>query len=430
VTGSSSAVSSAAPHADWHALVAPVVRDATAGIESLTSEINAAITAGVPSLGRDGDVRQEVDRSTYANLEAILALFADPRLPVDRSAPTEALSLVGTLLRGGIDPQDLIQAYRIGQNTFWRWWMQRLTREIEPGPELIDALERSSALLFARIDFLVAEVLRRWDAERDRWAGGALARRADIVQRLLAREPLSLADAARELGYDLDRVMTAAILWDFRPAGDYRGPALEEVAAALTTAAGGDAPLTLPMGAATLWVWIGTAETPDIAALAATARAVGGDGIGVGLGTPSPRGFRASHIEAAYARQIAELAGRGTGVVSYAEVEIVSLLGGDLERLDPFVRRAAGGLCASGDAPGRLRDTVRTWLVEGRNARAAADRLGLHKNTVLYRLQRAELMRGRPLSEDRLELELALTVLATLGTETFPDAPDLVRADA
>ena len=48
----------------------------------------------VPSLGRDGDIRQEVDRSTYANLEAILELFADPRLAVDRSAPTEALSLV------------------------------------------------------------------------------------------------------------------------------------------------------------------------------------------------------------------------------------------------------------------------------------------------------------------------------------------------
>ena len=49
---------------------------------------------------------------------------------------------------------------------------------------------------------------------------------------------------------------------------------------------------------------------------------------------------------------------------------------------------------------------------------------------MLYRLQRAALLRGRPLSEDRLELELALRILATLGTDSFPDAPDPVRADA
>ena len=140
------------------------------------------------------------------------------------------------------------------------------------------------------------------------------------------------------------------------------------MAAALTAAAGGDMPLTLPMGAATLWVWIGTAEAPDVAALTATARAVAGDEIGVGLGTPSPRGFRASHVEAAYARQVAELAGRGTAVVSYPEVEIVSLLGGDLDRLVPFVRRATGGLapaakrrpgCATRSAPGWPKDATR-----------------------------------------------------------------------
>ena len=109
--------------------------------------------------------------------------------------------------------------------------MQRLTREIEPGPELIDALERSSALLFARDRLPGRRGAAPWDGERERWAGGALARRARSCSACSPREPLSIADAARELGYDLDRVLTAAILWDFRPADDYRGPALEEVAA-------------------------------------------------------------------------------------------------------------------------------------------------------------------------------------------------------
>ena len=38
-----------------------------------------------------------------------------------------------------------------------------------------------------------------------------------------------------------------------------------------------------------------------------------------------------------------------------------------------------------------------------------------HKNTVLYRLGRAQQILGRPLDADRGELELALTAMQLLG---------------
>ena len=63
----------------------------------------------------------------------------------------------------------------------------------------------------------------------------------------------------------------------------------------------------------------------------------------------------------------------------------------------------------------RLRETLLAWLAEGGNARKAAERLHAHKNTVLYRLQRAQRILGRPLDDDRGDLELALTAMAQLG---------------
>ena len=43
-----------------------------------------------------------------------------------------------------------------------------------------------------------------------------------------------------------------------------------------------------------------------------------------------------------------------------------------------------------------------------------AERLGIHKNTVLYRLRQAEAARGVPLAHRRLELEMALRLAREL----------------
>ena len=72
-------------------------------------------------------------------------------------------------------------------------------------------------------------------------------------------------------------------------------------------------------------------------------------------------------------------------------------------------------LAAQDEATTRLRETLLAWLVEGGNARRAAERVHAHKNTVLYRLGRAQQILGRPLDADRGELELALTAMQLLG---------------
>jgi hypothetical protein len=399
-----------------HAL-AGVASALRSNLQPLAARVDAAVLAAVPALSSDPDIGLALERSTEANLADILALLADPGLPVDGGAPPEALSLAGVLVRRGVEPGDLVHAYLVGQNELWRAWMEELAARLPDGPPLIAALELSSARIFTRADHLVAQLMRHIDRERVRWMGGALARRTRIVRSVLEGEEPDAAAASRALGYDIDRWVLAAVLWDAMGEDPgAREPGLEAQAAAMARAAGIARPFTLASGEASMWVWIATPAPPDLDAIAAALGESLADGQGAALGTPALglEGFCSGHHEALHARRIAELGDRA-GVVRYDEVELVSLASGDVDRLARFVQRTLGPLTADDETTARLRETLLAWLAEGGNARRAAVRLHAHKNTVLYRLQRAQLLLGRPLDEDRGALELAIRSVHRLG---------------
>jgi len=398
--------------------MAGVARALRANLQPLTERVDAAVLGAVPALSADTEIRMALQRSTEANLADVLTLLADPELPVDSGVPPEALSFAGALVRRGVEPGDLVHAYLVGQNELWRAWMDELAQGTPAGAPLIAALELSSARIFTRADYLVAQLMRHIDRERERWMGGALARRTQLVRALLEGDDQDVVEASRALGYDIDRWVLAAVLWD---AGGADDPGvhdrLEALAATAARAAGVARAFTLAPGEAGLWAWIATPEPPDLDAVAAALSASVPEGQGVALGTAAYglEGFRRGHDEAADARRVADL-GMSAGVVRYDDVELMSLVSGDLDRLARFVQRTLGPLTAEDETTARLRETLLAWLAEGGNARRAAERLHAHKNTVLYRLQRAQLLLGRPLDEERGALELALNAVRWFGS--------------
>jgi DNA-binding PucR family transcriptional regulator len=400
------------------AALADVARDLRGDLQPLAARVDAAVLAAVPALSAEPDIRLALERSTEANLADILTLLAEPGLPVDTGVPPEALALATALVRRGVDPGDLVHAYLVGQNELWRAWMEELAGRLPSGPPLIIALELSSSRIFTRADFLVAQLMRHIDRERVRWMGGALARRTQLVQELLAGEEQDVSEASRALGYDLDRCVLAAVLWDAGGTDDpgARHDGLEGQAACIARAAGVARALTLAPAEATLWAWVAAPDPPELDHVEEELSESLGPSQGVALGLPAAglEGFRVGHQEAMQARRVAELGGR-TGVVRYDRVEAVSLVSDDLDRVARFVQRTLGPLTADDDATARLRETLLAWLAEGGNARRAAERLHAHKNTVLYRLQRAQQILGRPLDEGRGDLELALSALQCLG---------------
>jgi DNA-binding PucR family transcriptional regulator len=56
--------------------------------------------------------------------------------------------------------------------------------------------------------------------------------------------------------------------------------------------------------------------------------------------------------------------------------------------------------------------TLRVYFATGGNASEAADRLFLHRNSMLYRLERIQKLTGLDLRDDRVALALQLGLLA------------------
>ena len=72
--------------------------------------------------------------------------------------------------------------------------------------------------------------------------------------------------------------------------------------------------------------------------------------------------------------------------------------------------RELRGLAADDDLTTRLTATLRTYLDEHSSRSRTAKRLGIHENTVSYRIKQAEEILGRSVDQRTLELRVALAL--------------------
>ncbi len=235
--------------------------------------------------------------------------------------------------------------------------------------------------------------------------------------------------AGQVLAYELDRHHVALALWadDATPAADATAR-LEALAGDIGAALGTRRLLSTASGVRGLWAWIGSDTPVDLSALDAWAGAPArGLQVAAGRVQRGLQGFRESHREALAAQRIALRSRRPSVLTRHADVEVAALVSTDELALRRFVERELSGLLAGDASTARLRDTALVFLQSGANARVAAERLGTHKNTVLYRLHRIEELFGRPIDERRLQLELALTAVDAIGEPVLPAAGPTLR---
>jgi DNA-binding PucR family transcriptional regulator len=105
----------------------------------------------------------------------------------------------------------------------------------------------------------------------------------------------------------------------------------------------------------------------------------------------------------------------GPAVTAFAEVAPLGLMSGSLELLRAWVSETLGPLAHDDENSARLRETLRVFLQENLSYKATAERLVLHKNTVQYRVRKAEESLQHPVAQDRLLVELALLATQRLG---------------
>jgi DNA-binding PucR family transcriptional regulator len=147
------------------------------------------------------------------------------------------------------------------------------------------------------------------------------------------------------------------------------------------------------------------------------------DAPAIALGTPLPGvdGFRRSHRQAVRAHGVAVTANLG-GVIAADSPGLVAaaLIGENQKDAREFVQAALGPLAEPTAGDARLRETLRVFLRHGGSYTAAADELVVHFNTVKYRVGRALERRGRPLGDDRLDVELALLLCHWYASAVLP----------
>ncbi len=392
-------------------------------IEALTDKIRLRLLENWPVFAQTAELERELCLTIETNLRRFFGQVVASDSSEVLTAPSEALSFAISVQHHGIDTAALIQAYRVGQNLAWSWWMEHLAREVSEHALLLETIERSSERMFAYVDAVVEEQVRMWERERERWSGRLTMQRAEAVRTVLAGESLAPEKALRSIGYPLERELVAGILWETAPAGAPQVAAplmsrLELTAGAIAGAVGIERTLIVPAEASCMWAWFAVDNRFELDALAhtATEQLREGQSLSLSIAGSGLEGFRGGHRQALRARRFAELSQAERGVVRFDEVETLCVMSEDPQLLADFVERKLGALAAGSPNARRLRETVLVWLREGGNASRAAERLRTHKNTVRNRVQRAEELIGRPLEEDRLGLELALTMVQRVGS--------------
>jgi DNA-binding PucR family transcriptional regulator len=395
-----------------------------ADLDTLAGCIADQIHGEMPELGTHARVTARTLAAVRANLTGFIAFMHGGAIAGDVEVSPETADYAHAFVHRNIGLAEAIRCFRLGHEQLWRAWVAAVDGS-EPPPELRSRLiEIGSESMFSYVDRTTVALVEEYQREQEHWNRSVEARRAETVAAILAGETIDLNAAGRQLGYDLRRWHIGLVLWEDRDAHedgelvDLRRPAVELA----TTIAGSSNPLVLPAGATSMWAWLATDDRPDDKAIDAALRGTSRDAVSISVGEPAHGldGFRTTHGSALLARRAMRLAGERPGRARrFRSLALISLLSADLEQMRRFVADELGELAADDDASIRLRATLHVYFDERSSAVRTGRRLGIHTNTVNYRIHRCEELIGHPLQERRGEIEAALRLKQTLADATF-----------
>ena len=387
----------------------------------ISADIYRLIVREIPQLRGDERVLALLEASVGGNVTTLLHVMQHGIDLGQVQAPAAAQEYARRLAQRGVPIAALLRAYRIGSARFQDWCLEELGRTTDSAPVISAAGLRIADATASYIDRVSEELVSAYEAEKENWLRNLSAARAARVRALLSGERADVDSAEPILGYRLRQHHAGVVCWT-REAGTGASALarLEQATVEVARHTGCEGrPLFLPQDETSAWAWLPLGASDAFPLEAVRTCAAGADaGIRFALGAPGPgvAGFRRSHQQALGAQAVALAAGApGPPVTSFAEVAPLALMSGSIELTRAWVIETLGSLADGGDHTATLRDTLRVFLQEGGSFKATAERLTLHKNTVQYRVRKAEESLGHPIGQDRLNVELALLASQWLG---------------
>jgi DNA-binding PucR family transcriptional regulator len=413
------------------ARVADIAAASSARLDDVARLLQAELAESIPELRGDRLMLDLLHASVESNVKTFFHI-ARYGVPVDTvEAPWPAVEYARRLAQREISSNALLRAYRLGHRRALEWVAGELAGVEPDGRISFAALQMLQDAAFAYIDRVSEQVVAEYETERERWLANRNTIRTATLSALLAGEEVDTAAAEQVLGYRLRHEHLGLVLW-----ADERMPStgllkcLGQLTGSMAQVVGADSsPLFVPQDRSLGWGWIPLrAGTPvDLDRLARVVGEAGSEvkaaigAVGTGLA-----GFRATHRQALRAHQVAVVgAERAQRITSFTApgVRAAAALAGDLPLARDLVTSMLGRLARDDEGVARLRETLTVFLQQNQSFVATAAKVHLHKNTVKYRVDKAVRLRGRPIEEDRLDLELALAACRWLGPAVLTRSP-------
>ncbi|WP_433635337.1 PucR family transcriptional regulator [Nocardia sp. CA-120079] len=393
-------------------------------VTNISAILRRGLEDDIPELRGDAGSVELLGASVEGNVDTVLhALRHD--IPVARiNAPTAAVEYARRLAQHGVPVNALVRAYQVGHRRMTELIFAELRASHIPPAEGVAVAEAITTTMFDYIDWITQQVVAVYEAEREQWLESRNSARAlRVLEVLSGKKPVDIDAATEAIRYPMRWHHLALILWypDTGASSDELNR-LQRFARELAEAVGTDAaPLIGAADRTSAWAWLpyrseqsdAVAEVRDFASKRPDAPR-----LAIGIMGQGVSGFRRSHRYALRARSVALIRGDVEPRIIAASdpgLSATALLGGSIAEVGEWVGEVLGELAADNDNDARLRETLRVFLRTGSSYKAAAVELDLHFNSVKYRVGRAVSRRGRPITDDRLDVELALLICHWYG---------------
>ena len=394
---------------------------------AVSEDVYEVILREIPELHDDKAVLALLASSVHSNISTCLQIMQHQ---IDLSAvqaPAAALEYARRRAQRGTPLTALLRAYRLGHTCFSDWLLKELAQQANDAQMITATTMGMSKIVAGYVDQTSEEIVAAYTRERENWLRNRSAARAARIRDLLSGQRINVSATEATLGYRLRQYHVGLVCWagDATAAVDNITRLEHAISHVAAKAACSGEPVFLPRDESSAWAWLplGIRDTFD----AAEASTAGVDGdIHFAFGDPAKgtAGFRLTHRQAIAAQAVALAAGTPPPrAVAFSEVAPVAMMLGSAELLRAWVLGTLAGLATDDEHHARLRDTLLVFLQTGGSYKATAERLVLHKNTVQYRIRKAEEGLGRPVGENRPDVELALRASRWLGSAVLQHGP-------
>jgi hypothetical protein len=414
-------------------LVADIAAAVSRQVAMVSEDVYEVVLREIPELRDDKPVLALLSSSVDSNVNTCLQILQHQIELSAVHAPAASLEYARRRAQRGTPLTALLRAYRLGHTCFSDWLLKELARQAGDAGMMTAATLAMSKIVAGYVDQTSEEIVAAYTGEREHWLRNRSAARAARVRGLLSGERVNVSATEATLGYRLRQYHVGLVCWagDATAAVDNITRLEHAVNHVATEVAGTGDPVFVPRDESSAWAWLPLGIRDRFDTTGAAAAGVDSDlHFAFGDAARGVAGFRLTHQQALAAQAVALAAGPPPRLVTFGEVAPLAMMLQSDGLLRAWVLATLGDLATDDEHHARLRDTLLVFLRNGGSYKTTAEQLTLHKNTVQYRIRKAEESLGRPAAGNRPDVELALRASHWLGSAVLQPARERSGAGA